>query len=287
MDAHPLTVPGALHLGLGCSRLGSVNGASNGDARDLLQVALIEGFRVFDTSNIYGQGDSERLIGEAIKGRHDCVVISKAGKYMAWHRRALLPIKSLVRAASRRSAVTRQRLSAARSKPMPTRWDAGYLLESLEGSLLRLGSERIDIFMLHSPSVEVVRAGKAVGALDDARAAGKIGLVGVSVDDVQTALASLADPRVRALQLPFRPGSSEYDGVVARANASGVAVIAREILGGANGLSSLVDPASFARQRIAEVVHDPRITLPLVGATRLASLMASAAAARGAGPDGL
>ena len=36
--------------------------------------------------------------------------------------------------------------------------------------------------MLHSPGVDVIRAGEAIGALDTARAAGKIGQVGVSVD---------------------------------------------------------------------------------------------------------
>lgn len=285
MNSPLMVEPGSIRLGLGCSRLGSVGGASTDEASNLLRAALTQGVRVFDTSNIYGQGDSERLIGEAIRQHEGCLVISKAGKYVAWHRRGLLPLKGLIRATVRRSAGTRQRVSAARSKPMPTRWDADHLSASLEGSLRRLGREHIDIFMLHSPTAEIIRAGEAVGALYEARSAGKIGLVGVSVDDVETALASLADSRVGALQLPLRPGSSEYDGVLASANAAGVAVIAREILGGVNGPSSHKDPASFARQRISEVVQDPRITLPLVGATRLASLTASVAAARSAGLD--
>ena len=287
MDTDTLIRPGALHLGLGCSRLGSVSGASKDEARDLLQAALTEGFRVFDTSNIYGQGDSERLIGEAIAGYDDCVVISKAGKYVVWQRRALLPLKGVIRSTIRRSAGTRQRVSETRSKPMPTRWDARYLAKSVEGSLRRLRRERVEIFMLHSPGVDVIRAGEAVGALDTARSAGKIGQVGVSVDDVETALAALTDSRVSALQLPLHPGSSEYDDVVDRANKAGVAVIAREVLGGIGGLSSHEDPSSFARQRIAEVVQDPRITLPLVGATRMTSLTASASAARGACAEGL
>lgn len=285
MDPHMLTQPGALRLGLGCSRLGSVGGASKNEAWDLLQAALAEGFRVFDTSNIYGQGDSERLIGKAISRHADCIVISKAGKYVTWQRRILLPLKGVIRSTTRRSVGTRQRVSAVRSRPMPTRWDAGYLSKSLEGSLRRLGRERIDIFMLHSPGADIIRAGEAIGALDDARQAGKIGLVGVSVDDIETALVALTDSRVCALQIPLHPGSSGYGEVLAHANASGVAVIAREILGGVSGLSSLVDPVAFARERITEMVHDPRITLPLVGVTRLATLTASAVAARSIGPS--
>ena len=55
MDPHPPTPPGALRLGLGCSRLGSVGGASKDESLSLLPAALTEGFRVFDTSNIYGR----------------------------------------------------------------------------------------------------------------------------------------------------------------------------------------------------------------------------------------
>lgn len=285
MTSYQLLRPGDLRLGLGCSRLGSVGGASVDEARTLLQAALDGGVRVFDTSNIYGQGDSERLVGRALGGRDDCVVISKAGKYHPLHRRALQPLKSVLRSVVRRSPGARQQVSAARSKPMPTHWDARHLTNSLEGSLRRLGRERIDVFMLHSPSAEVIRAGEAVSALEVARAAGKIGCVGVSVDDVETALESLADDRIAALQLPLHPGSVEYDEVIARANAAGVVVVAREVLGGVGGLSSHANPSDFARQRIAEVIGDPRVAVSLVGATRVATLRASVAAARDA--DGL
>lgn len=283
MDSRKEIQLGALRLGLGCSRLGSVGGASSDEARELLRTALAAGIRVFDTSNIYGQGDSERLIGEAIAGRDDCVVISKAGKYVAWHRRALIPLKGLIRLMVRRSPGTRQHVSAVRSKPMPTRWDAGFLARSLEGSLRRLGRERVDIFMLHSPGADVIRTGTAIGCLEAARMAGKVGIVGVSVDDVDTALACLADTRIRALQLPLHPECSDYEDVLIQAAASGVIVVAREILGGAGGLASRDNPATFAEQRIAEVVADHRIAIPLVGATRRASVTASAAAARGSG----
>lgn len=282
MTPYQLLRPGDLRLGLGCSRLGSVGGASVDEARALLQVAVDGGIRVFDTSNIYGQGDSERLVGRALSGRDDCVVISKAGKYHPLHRRALQPLKSVVRSVVRRSRGAREQVSAARSKPMPTRWDARHLTASLEGSLRRLSRERIDVFMLHSPSAEVIRVGEAITALETARAAGKIGCVGVSVDDVGTALESLADSRVAALQLPLHPGSAEYDEVISRATAAGVAVVAREVLGGVGGLSSHANPSRFAQQRIAEMIGDPRIAVSLVGATRVATLRASVEAARDA-----
>ncbi|SDF69830.1 Predicted oxidoreductase [Salipiger thiooxidans] len=274
-----IMAPDALPLGLGCSRLGSVNGASGDEARALLHAALARGVRFFDTSNIYAQGDSERLLAEVLGKRDDCVICSKAGKYLDWKKQALVPLKGLLRNVARRSKQASRGVAAARAKPMPTRWDGPFLSSSIDGSLRRLKRERIEMFMLHSPSADVVARGEAVAALEAAQQAGKIGLIGVSVDDVATAEAALGDPRVQALQLPLLPGETEFDSVTQRAADAGVAVIAREILGGAQAISGAMDPARYAADRIAEMVRDPRVALPLVGTTRMVNLQASADAA--------
>src|SRR5271169_3330564 len=68
-------------LGLGCGRLGSV-GQAGGDvaALRLVAQALDCGINFFDTSDIYGQGASESLLGKALRGRRDkTVVVTKAG----------------------------------------------------------------------------------------------------------------------------------------------------------------------------------------------------------------
>lgn len=282
MSERTLIPDGALHLGLGCSRLGSIGGASRSEALELLRVAIAEGFRVFDTSNIYGQGDSERVIGQVIAGRDDCVVISKVGKYVAWQRRALLPLKGGLRFMARRSTAARQGVLGVRSKPMPSRWSASYITSSVEASLRRLGRDHIELMMLHSPPAEVVRSGEAIGALETSRLAGKIGQIGVSVDDVDTALAALGDGRIAAIQLPLHPGSTAYDEVMVRAKIAGVAIVAREILGGVGGLGAGPSAEMVARQRITEVVRDCRIAVPLVGVSRPVTLVASASAARDA-----
>lgn len=272
--------PESLPLGLGCSRLGSVNGASGEEARTLLKAALEEGYRFFDTSSIYGQGDSERMLGEVLAGQDDALVCSKAGKYLSWKKRALVPLKTLLRGMARKSERARRGVSAARANPMPTRWDSVFLTTSLEGSLRRLRRDRIDLFMLHSPPAEVVARGEAIDALEAARKAGKIGLIGVSVDDVACAEAALRDPRVQALQVPLLPGATEFEPVLDQATEAGIAVIAREILGGAQAISGASDPAAYAADRISTLVHDTRVTLPLVGTTRLKNLQSSARAAR-------
>lgn len=272
----------ALPLGLGCSRLGSVNGASLPEATLLLNTALERGFRFFDTSNIYGQGDSERLLAQVLGQRDDCVVCSKAGKYLSWKKQALVPFKKVLRGLARRSSQARQTVSAARAKPMPTRWDAPFLTASIEASLRRLGRPRIEMFMLHSPSAGDLKDGAAMDALEAAQKAGKLGFIGVSVDDVETAEAALRDPRVQTLQIPLLPGDSQFSTVVQTAHAAGIVVIAREILGGAQAIAGAADPARYAADRIAEMIAAPDVDLALVGTTRLSNLEASVKAARNA-----
>lgn len=272
----------ALPLGLGCSRLGSVNGANGDEARALVKLALDQGVRFFDTSNIYGQGDSERVLGEILGRRDGVVVCSKAGKHLSMKMRTLAPLKSVLRTFARRSDQARRGVAAARAMPMPTRWDPAFLSASLDGSLHRLKRERIEMFMLHSPPAEIVARGDAVGALEQARQAGKIAIIGVSVDDVATAQAALQDPRVKALQVPLHPGDTLFDAVVRDAARQGVAIIAREILGGAQAIARQADPLRYAREQIMASIRRPGVSLPLVGATRTTSLTASTEAARAA-----
>lgn len=271
-----------LPLGLGCSRLGSVNGADGHEARALVKLALDQGIRFFDTSNIYGQGDSERILGEILGQRGDVIVCSKAGKHLSLKMRTLAPLKSILRTVARRSDQARRGVAAARSKPMPTCWNSAFVSASLDGSLRRLKRDRIELFMLHSPPAEIVARGDAVGALEQARLVGKIAIVGVSVDDVASAKVALKDSRIKALQIPLHPGDIAFDDVIRDASRLGVAIIAREILGGVQAIAIQSDPARYAREQIIASIRRPGVSLPLVGATRMASLTASAEAARAA-----
>jgi len=272
----------ALPVGLGCSRLGSINGASPEESRVLLRSALEEGVRFFDTSNIYGQGESERMIAEILGQRDDCVVCSKAGKYLNWKKRLVLPLKGALRGLAQRSAQARKTVAAARAKPMPTNWDPSYLTHSLDVSLRRLGRPRIEMFMLHSPDAEVLRRGDAIGALERAQAAGKVGIIGVSVDDVHSAEAALRDPRIRAIQIPLRPNETAFDAVSMAATEAGVAVIAREILGGPNAISGAFNLKAHAHERIVAMIRRRDVAMTLIGTTRLINLQASIAAASAA-----
>lgn len=270
----------ALRLGLGCSRLGSINGATGLEARNLLHVALDEGLRFFDTSNIYGQGDSERYLGNVVGNRADCIICSKGGKYLSLQKRLAVPLKSAARIASRNFDGVRDSVGQARSQPLPSFWDGPFLSRSIEASLKRLRRDRIDIYFLHSPPTLALTRGEAIATLEWARQAGKIGLIGVSVDDPCAMKAALDDPRVSVVQVPQRLGDSSYDDLILRAHRQGVPVIAREILGGAQGYSVCNRPSVSVTQRITDVLRQPEIALPLIGTTKIEHLKVAIHAAR-------
>jgi aryl-alcohol dehydrogenase-like predicted oxidoreductase len=118
-------------------------------ARRLVDISLDAGVNMFDTADVYSDGASEEVLGAAVQGRRDRVLLST---------KAALP-----------------------TGPGPA--DAGSgrarLIGAVEASLRRLGTDYIDLFQLHAfdagtPVEEVV------AALDDLVRAGKIRYVGAS-----------------------------------------------------------------------------------------------------------
>jgi aryl-alcohol dehydrogenase-like predicted oxidoreductase len=74
-------------IGLGCMSLSNVYGASDdGKGVDLVREALDLGVTLLDTSDAYGNGHNEELIGRAIAGRRSQVFLAtKFGKLDDWH----------------------------------------------------------------------------------------------------------------------------------------------------------------------------------------------------------
>ena len=277
----------SLPLGLGCSRLGSVLGPGEDAARALIATALDHGITFFDTATIYAQGDSERLLGRVLGRRRDCVICSKVGQHLPVPGPALLPIKRLARIAAARSPVALRAVARARAQPLPRIWTASFLSEAVEASLRRLDREQVEIMLLHGPPASVLAEGMAVGTLEAAQRCGKIGLIGVSVDDVPAAFAALADERVRVLQIPLLPGEIEFEPVIERARREGVAIIAREVFGGPRAISGEIQPEGFAASRVAELTTRVDLAVTLVGTTNERHLREAVAAALCAGEDSL
>jgi len=113
-------------LGMGCSSYWALDSTPEETAIDLLQAAYEKGINLFDTGSSYAGGNAERRLGKFIANneRKSVVISTKAGTISASHGNATKDFS-----------------------PQAIR-------KSVEGSLLRLGVEYIDILFLHSPKVE-------------------------------------------------------------------------------------------------------------------------------------
>ena len=156
-------------VGLGCNNFGRrLDGAGT---RVVIDAALDAGITFLDTADIYGDGASERLIGEALDGRRDRVVL--ATKF----------------GADASGAGAERRGSGANAR------------RSLEASLGRLRTDRVDLFYYHEPD-GVTPLAETLGALGELADEGKIRAFGVSnLDAAQLREAAASgDPRLAALQ---------------------------------------------------------------------------------------
>ena len=139
--------------GIGGNKDGAVAYGPTDEAQslDALSAALDAGINFFDTADLYGFGESERLIGKAFAGRRDRVVIaSKGGMLDPQGRQDFTP---------------------------------AHLIHSLEGSLQRLGTDHVDLYQLHGASPEQLEA--LAGPMDSLRRQGKQALELYPFDAVQ------------------------------------------------------------------------------------------------------
>ena len=119
------------------------------EATRMVDLCLEAGVTLFDTADVYSRGASEEILGQAVKGRRDKVLIST---------KATFPMGD-----------GPNELGSSRH----------HLVRACEASLRRLGTDHIDIYFMHgfdalTPVEETLRA------LDDLISAGKIGYIGAS-----------------------------------------------------------------------------------------------------------
>lgn len=165
---------------MGCEPLGGLDWGEFDvrEAMDAVGAALDEGVNAFDTSDIYGLGESERNLGKALGSRKgEARVITKFG---------LVPE---IPADGGRAKVHRD--------ASPKR-----VVEALEASLERLGMEQIALYLLHYPD-EKTPFEDTAAALLRCREQGKIGHFGVSNFGAAALDAACEAGPIRALQLQY------------------------------------------------------------------------------------
>jgi aryl-alcohol dehydrogenase-like predicted oxidoreductase len=273
-------------IGFGCSRLGGVfsSGGGSREALNVLRRALEEGITFYDTADMYAQGESETLLGEAFQGRRDRVILASKGGYcLPAQRRLIARVKPLVRPIARALGIKRESLPAGVSGTLSQDFTPQYLTQALEGSLRRLKTDYLDLYQLHSPPAAVIQSGAFLETLESLKRQGKIRYFGVAADTVDDAALCLQVPGISSVQLPFGLLDLEaLDSLLSRAEERGVGVIARGCFGGGLLKETLTEPELkeqtpkwpqiLAFRRIAAQHHRPLLEMALQFSLRTASV---------------
>jgi aryl-alcohol dehydrogenase-like predicted oxidoreductase len=119
------------------------------EARRLVDICLDAGVSMFDTADVYSQGASEEILGEALEGRRDQAIIST---------------KTTFRSGEGPNDVGSSRF---------------HLIQAVEGSLRRLKTDYIDLWQLHGFDAQAP-VEEVLSTLDTLVRAGKVRYVGVS-----------------------------------------------------------------------------------------------------------
>jgi 1-deoxyxylulose-5-phosphate synthase len=170
--------------------------------RAVLDAAIDQGITFFDTAELYGdpKGGSEDLMGQALQGRRDKVVIAtKFGHHAG---------------------------GPDGSDGWGSKGSRAYIMKAVEGSLTRLRTDRIDLYQLHTPDPET-SIGETLQALGDLIHDGKVRFIGHS--NLSAEQIREAETVARELGLPrFVSAQNEYS-LLARGVEADVLPAVREL----------------------------------------------------------
>lgn len=163
-----------------------------------IDAALELGINFIDTSDAYGAGYSETLLGKALKNRRDRVVLAtKGGNVMVGPERG-----------KRNFAVD-------------------YIDRVLHESLERLKTDYVDLYQLHNPTVETIRSAEIWDLLDRRKKEGKIRHYGVSINSNEEALAAIEGGRAATIQIEYNLLERGPEKIFPGAQKANVGVIVR------------------------------------------------------------
>jgi aryl-alcohol dehydrogenase-like predicted oxidoreductase len=144
------------------------------ESLEAIETALELGVNFIDTSDAYGAGYGETLLGNAFKGKRDKIVIAtKGGNVM---------------------------VGPNRGKRI---FEPDYISRVMDESLRRLQTDYIDLYQLHNPTVEVIERGAVWEVLERAKKAGKIRHYGVSINSTEEGTAAVKDGRAETIQVEY------------------------------------------------------------------------------------
>ena len=190
---------------IGGNRYGNSYGPTNDEESFAAVKRAFElGCNFYDTADVYGWGHSEELLGQAlhdVRGRS--IIATKVGGDF-YH-------------------------GGAR-----TNFSRDYILFAIKKSVERLGTDYVDLYQLHNPTLEMIREGKIFEPMRQLKEAGTIRFWGVSIHAPIEGVEAIRVGKPDSIQVVYnilRQEASEI--LLPYAKKSGVAIIAREPL--ANG----------------------------------------------------
>jgi aryl-alcohol dehydrogenase-like predicted oxidoreductase len=199
-------------IGFGTWALGSTwwGKVTRGEGMNLLERALELGITFFDTGNVYGLGENERIVGEALAG---------------------VPRESLQISTKFGYVLEGGRLEHSQGE-RPQDWSPAHVRASLEGSLERLGTDYVDLYQLHNPRMDAILRDELFEELEALVAEGKVRHYGVALGPAigwrDEGLRAIETRSIASLQTVYNaleqdPGAE----LLAAAESSGVGVMAR------------------------------------------------------------
>jgi len=161
----------------------------------LVHAAIDHGCNFFDTAPNYGLGQSETILGKAVKGKREQVILSsKCGHHSNDEQN----------------------------------FEPDQLISSIEGSLRRLGTDYLDSVLLHNPPFATLTDDSPqFDALKQLKAAGKIRAYGASVDTGKEVDAILNQTSSQVIEVMFNIFHQEPKQAIERAGKAGVGIITK------------------------------------------------------------
>lgn len=160
-------------IGLGTWQLGTKWGEAfnEKEAQAILQTAYDNGINFIDTADVYIDGESEKAIGQFIKDKKDKLYITtKCGRGLNPHTADMYTPQAME--------------------------------EFIDGSLKRLGVEKLDMVLLHCPPSSVYKKDELFAGMDKIKEKGKIANYGVSIEKISEGIQAMEYP-IAAMEVIF------------------------------------------------------------------------------------